>query len=61
MPRPINHPSYFPSSAEPRYMAYDGEGNEVGYLTISEAREKFASAVIETNDNGGKTITVERA
>ena len=61
MPRPINHPSYFPTSAEPRYMAYDGDCNEVGYLTLSEAREKFAVAVIETDDNGGKTITVERA
>ena len=60
-PRPINHPSYFPSSAEPRYMAYDDAGSEYGFLTLSEAREKFAVAVIETDDNGSKTITVERA
>lgn len=43
-----------------RYMAYDGEGIEVGYLTLAEARAKYASAEIDTNDLGNETITVER-
>lgn len=38
-----------------RYMAYDGEGTEVGYLTIEEARAKYDDVEF---DPGTKTITV---
>ena len=40
-----------------RRMAYDGEGIEVGYLTLAEAREKFSTA---TYDQDSDTITVTR-
>lgn len=40
-----------------RYMAYDGEGIEVGYLTLDEALEQFADARIEQSSG---TITVDR-
>ena len=40
------------------YMAYTGEGLEVGMLTVEAARERYESAEIETNDVGGRTITV---
>ena len=54
----INHPSYRVDdyTSERRYMAYDGDGIEVGYLTLTEARERFASATIDTET---KTITIE--
>lgn len=45
-----------------RYMAYDGDGIEVGYLTLAEARERYTSATVETTDEDGEpcdhTITV---
>jgi hypothetical protein len=41
-------------------MAYDGNGIEVGYLTLTEARARYSTAEIEIDEDGGKTITVER-
>lgn len=38
-----------------RRMAYDGDGHEVGYLTLSEARQRYTDVVYEA-DTG--TITV---
>lgn len=40
-----------------RRMAYDGEGIEVGYLTLAEARQQFKAAEY---DEESDTITVER-
>lgn len=59
----MNHPSFRVDNFAPgeRYMAYDGEGIEVGCLTLAEARQMFAAARLETNDVGTTTITVERA
>lgn len=40
-----------------QYMAYDGDGTEVGYLTLAGARDQFAAAQI---DEESGTITVAR-
>ena len=53
------HPSFSgPHDARPgACMAYDGEGIEVGYMTLEQARKWFAHAEYDPETN---TITVER-
>ena len=41
-----------------RYMSYDGEGAEVGYLTLDEAREQYYDAKLDEQTG---TITVYRS